>query len=89
MRVKVRTIGEGLHPNELVVEVKTVSGAEQLVVDRRSVNANSVSVGAPLRSDRDNQLVELPRETMSGLWRVWVKSNSLSPDSSAVFATWS
>jgi hypothetical protein len=80
MRIKVRTIGEGLHPSELVIEVKTFDGAERLVVDKRSVSAGSLSVGAPLRRDEDRQLVELPRETTNGLWRVWVKSDSLSPD---------
>jgi hypothetical protein len=80
MRVKVRTIGEGLHPNEVVVELTTLNGVERLVVDRRSVEAKSISVGAPLRRDEGRQLVELPRETMSGLWRVWIKPELLSPD---------
>lgn len=80
MRVKVRTIGKGLHPSEVVVEVQTVGGIEQLVVDKRAVRSNSISVGAPLRWDEGRQLVELPRETTSGQWRIWVKPETLSPD---------
>lgn len=83
MRVKVRTIEKGLHPNEVVVEVQTIGGPERLVVDRRSVKAKSISVGAPLRLDADHHLVELPRETMNGSWRVWVKRESLAPEKTA------
>ena len=32
MQVKIRKIGEGLHPNEIVVQVKTDKGEEALVV---------------------------------------------------------
>jgi hypothetical protein len=80
MRIKVRKIGRGLHPSEVIVEVATVDGSEQLVVDKRSIRADSVAIGAPLRKDEGRQLVELPRETMSGLWRVWVRPETLSPD---------
>jgi hypothetical protein len=86
MRVKVRKIEDGLHPNEVVVEVRTLDGAEQLVVDRRTVEANSLSVGSPLREDGGRHLVELPRETTNGLWRVWVESDALFPDKAVAAA---
>lgn len=73
MRVKVEQVGNGLHPSEVVVSVRTNEGAERLVVDRRSLSSNnSLEVGYPIDS-RDNLfLVELPRETTTGSWRVWV-----------------
>jgi hypothetical protein len=77
LRLKVRKIGEGLHPNDVVVEVETVKGTERLVVDRRAIEANSVSIGMPLRQDKGRILVELPRETMTGAWRVWVRQDAL------------
>lgn len=77
MRLKVRKIGEGLHPNELVVEIETVGGTERLVVDRRAIESRSISIGAPLREERGRVLVELPRETMTGAWRVWVRQDAL------------
>jgi hypothetical protein len=86
MRVKVRKIEEGLHPNEVVVEVSTLNGSERLVVDRRAVESNSLSVGSPLREDGGHHLVELPRETTNGLWRVWVKTGALFPDKSVKVA---
>lgn len=77
MRLKVRKIGEGLHPNDVIVEVETVEGTERLVVDRRAIEANTVSIGMPLREERGRILVELPRETMTGAWRVWVRQAAL------------
>ena len=86
MRVKVQEIGTALHPSERVVEVKTATGKERLIVDRRSIENGSVSVGSPISRKGDLWLVELPRETMAGLWRIWVKANSLVSESSKVRA---
>ena len=80
MRVKVRQIGKALHPSEVVVELQTVSGDERLAVDRESVQENSLSVGWPIAKKKGQYLVELPRETMSGTWRVWVKQNQILPE---------
>jgi len=72
LRLKVKKIREGLHPSEMVVAVNTTSGREELVVDSRSLKDDSLSVGYPVGSNADHLLVELPRETMRGAWRVWV-----------------
>ena len=77
MRLKIRTAGDALHPSETVVEVKTTSGSERLVVDRRAVAANSIYIGAPITRRGDKMMVEIPRETMTGVWRVWVDRRSL------------
>jgi hypothetical protein len=81
MRVKVQEIGAGLHPSEVVVRVRTTTGVENLVVDRRSLSGGTLSVGAPIARRGDAWLIELPRETMSGAWRVWVRRNALTEDS--------
>lgn len=86
MRVKVREVSKGLHPSEVVVEVKTADGPEKLVIDKRAVEANSVSVGSPLGMRGDLYLVELPRETMSGAWRVWVPENQMRAEQKAKVA---
>jgi len=83
MRVKVQEIGHALHPSERVVEVTTASGKERLVVDKRSIDNGSLSVGSPIARAKDFWLVELPRETMSGSWRVWVKPSLLIEDTKA------
>jgi hypothetical protein len=87
MRVKVQEIGAALHPSEVVVQVKTATGTENLIVDKRSIESNSLSIGSPLaRGDNNLVLIELPRESMSGAWRVWVKENSLVQETKKVRA---
>jgi hypothetical protein len=77
MRLKVVTAGNGLHPNETVVIVQTMNGTERLVVPRQSIGNNSIEIGWPVRARDDSFLVELPRETQSGAWRVWVPKNEV------------
>lgn len=76
MRLKVTTIGDGQHPSESVVMLETADGdSEELIVDKRSIRSNTLRIGYPIRRDGDRLLVELPRETLRGLWRVWVKQD--------------
>ena len=87
LRVKVRRIRDGLHPNEVVVGFDTPDGTQEtLVVDRRSLRSDdTLRVGYPVGSDQANRrlLVELPRETMRGQWRVWVSSDSVVKEDEA------
>lgn len=83
LRVKVRTVGKGLHPSEVVVAVQTVDGREELVVDSRSVRNDSIHVGYPVGSEKNLLLVELPRETLTGAWRVWVPEEDVVQDAAA------
>jgi hypothetical protein len=77
MRVKVKEEGGGIHPNELVVSILTRDGPERLVVHRRSIHDGALEIGYPISEDGPHYLVELPRETMWGLWRVWVSKSAL------------
>lgn len=78
MRVLVEDVGGGLHPSETVVEVKTSDGGvERLVVSRRSIRDKSIAIGWPIGEKGDAFLIELPRETDTGAWRVWVKKEQL------------
>ncbi|VIO69281.1 hypothetical protein CI1B_25980 [Bradyrhizobium ivorense] len=80
MRLKVEKIGQGLHPTEVVVGVKTTSGVQQLYIDNDVLAQDStVSVGWPVAQDKSGAtlLVELPGETANGSWRVWVDREDL------------
>jgi hypothetical protein len=78
MRLLVEEIGSGLHPSEVIVSVTVADGSkERLVVSRRSLSHNSIPIGWPITEDGDRVLVELPRETQTGAWRVWVKKDRL------------
>jgi hypothetical protein len=78
-RLKVRRVGEGLHPSEVVFAVATADGPEEEVtVDSRSLSGDTLEVGHPISRSEDRVLVELPRETMRGAWRVWVPADALT-----------
>jgi len=77
-RLQVRRIGEGLHPSEVVVEVTTVDGAqEEVLVDNQSLRDDALEIGYPVATDGDRALVELPRETARGSWRLWVPTSAM------------
>lgn len=80
MRIEVNQIGGGLHPEEVVVSVATREGSAELAVDRSSLKGTSISVGWPVGQEGDFYLVELPRETFQGYWRVWVPKSSVTRD---------
>lgn len=71
-RVKIQKIGKGMHSSEVVVGVATADGGrEDLIVDQRSLMNNMMLVGSVARK-KNQILIELPQESLRGLWRVWV-----------------
>ncbi|MGU3537657.1 hypothetical protein [Methylobacterium sp. A54F] len=80
MRVAVTEVGLGLHPEEVVVCVATRDGDAKLAVDREALLGKTLRIGYPVEREGDFYLIELPRETFQGAWRVWVPEESLSPD---------
>lgn len=73
MLIKVELVAEGPGPSEAVVSIRTIDEAtEEVVLSRRILHDGLVDVGEPLMARNGAYLVELPRETMSGRWRVWV-----------------
>ena len=81
MFVKCTVLAEGPGPSEMVVSIKTVDGHdEQVLLSRRSIIDDYIRVGAVLDRDGGNVLVELPRETSSGRWRVWVSEANVRDD---------
>jgi hypothetical protein len=76
MRVKVTRVAAGPGPSEEVVAIKADEGSEEVVVYSRSLRDDSLPVGA-IRRRNGSWLVELPRETLSGKWRLWVPRSEL------------
>jgi len=83
MRLKVKELGEGLHPSEMYVSVETKDGPQELAVDPSSVHASTLIVGWPVEKRGSYLLVELPRPTSVGARRVWVPKDDLIPEKSA------
>lgn len=78
MRLKVETTGKGLHTSEVLVKVTTSNGIERLVVSERAIDNNQIVIGWPIRTKENLYLVELPSETQSGAWRVWVNRDQVT-----------
>ena len=77
-QIKIAVLGEGQHPSERMVAVTTADGSrENVMVDRRSIDNDTIDVGYPVASEADRYLIELPRETTTGQWRVWVKQSDV------------
>jgi len=83
MRLKVKNASEGLHPSETFVEVETRNGAEELAIAADSLRNGSLPVGWPVGKSGDYLLVELPRPTVRGVSRVWVRKEDLIPEKRA------
>ncbi len=78
MRLQVTRISEGPGPGEVVIEVTTISGAmEQVVVHVLGMVGDTIDVGYPLASNEEQRLIELPRESESGKWRLWVPQSAM------------
>jgi hypothetical protein len=62
----------------VLVEITTATGhTEEMIVDARSLDAEDIEVGQPISRRNGHTLVELPRETMSGRWRIWVDNSQV------------
>lgn len=78
MRLQIRKISDGPGPGEVVVEVTTMTGAtEQVVVHVTGMVGDTIDVGYPLASSEEQRLIELPRESVSGKWRLWVPQSAI------------
>lgn len=78
MLLKVAVTGLGLHPSERVISISTAEGVQEIVVNESSIRQGTIEIGNPITSHgKDLHLVELPTETNSGAWRVWVRSDQI------------
>ena len=80
MNLMVEEVGRGLHPNEAVIAVRTESGVDRLVVPRQAIVGGLLQVGYPIKTRGEFYLIERPRETQSGAWRVWVPKSQFVPE---------
>lgn len=78
-RVRCEHVMNGPGPNEQVVKVQEAGGNWEEIV----TNADRVYDGrletSPIMTDGGNVLVELPRESASGKWRLWVPEANTRP----------
>lgn len=72
-------VEEGLIPSEVVAYIQTVDGNEEEVTLASSLVVDKTIVVSLIHKEPDRSLVELPRETATGKWRIWVPNTILQP----------
>lgn len=81
MLVKCEMIAEGPGPSEAIVGILTVEGhREEVVISKRVFHQGTMNVGFPLNHDKNQYLIELPRESASGRWRIWIPESEVVND---------
>jgi hypothetical protein len=79
MRVKVEATAKSRLPSETVVTIATTAGSEDVIVHSSQVTDEGMEVGfIGAEEEGDCVLVELPRETLLGRWRVWVPRSAIA-----------
>lgn len=80
MLVRSHQVSAGPGPSEAIVEIDTRNGKEEVIISSSLVRNGLIDIGSPLGRDGTYLLVELPRETSSGKWRVWVSTDAVSSE---------
>jgi hypothetical protein len=71
------TVSEGLMPSESIARIETADGKSEVVsVSSRNIQDNKL-VAFEIGRSGGRVLVELPRESASGRWRIWVKESAI------------
>jgi len=78
-RVKAR-IERGSTKSERIAYITTAEGVRAEVLLSAAQTGSNHILAAEVARDNNNVLIELPQETSSGYWRVWVKKNQLIPE---------
>ena len=78
MRIKIKTVMEGPGPSEKIVAIPVHGGGEEeVILPKALVRNDTIEVGEIGRSN-GSILVELPQETASGSWRLWIDMGTLA-----------
>lgn len=80
--LRIKRLGTGMHPREVIVAVETRGGLEQVAVFDNLLSGEGMQIGYPLDEADGYFLMELPSETAKGVWRVWVKREDVFSDAS-------
>lgn len=77
MRLRCSVLGHGPGPSETIVEIKTTDGRVEVVVDDGLIHDDALIIRRVVERSKNKALVELPEESTTGRWRVWVSESAL------------
>ncbi|MGB2866675.1 MAG: hypothetical protein WBC05_25315 [Sedimentisphaerales bacterium] len=75
-RVKARIV-RGANKSERIAYITTAEGIRAEVLLSAAQTGSNHILAAEVARDNNNVLIELPQETSSGYWRVWVNKNQI------------
>ena len=76
MRIRAYKVREGPQLGQIVIAVITADRRkETVIIDQHALKDGTIDVGRPIGRAKDRVLVELPRQTTSGIWRVWISGD--------------
>ena len=77
-RVGVKKVMDGPGPDETIISIAIKGGGEEEVILPKSfVQDDTVEVGR-VGGNNDSVLIELPQESATGSWRLWVDPGMLA-----------
>lgn len=78
IKVATNSVVDGLMPAEKIARIEVAGGdIEEVSVSVHDISADNKLMALEIGRREDNVLVELPRESASGRWRIWVKANAV------------
>ena len=82
MHIRCYVLGPGPGPSERIVRIETVDGdevsSEEVVVDEGFLQNSELVIRRVVERRQNKALVELPQESATGRWRLWVKESALA-----------
>lgn len=68
----------GFTPNEKIVRIQGADGRfDEVIVSRQNIKGDKLLASEIGRDDKGKVLIELPRESTSGRWRMWVNASAI------------
>ena len=75
VKVSTSSISDGLMPAEKIAYIEVASGhIEEVSVSADDISPDNKLMASEIGRQGGNVLVELPRESASGRWRIWVNA---------------
>jgi hypothetical protein len=86
MWVKCKELMTGIGPSDVLIGIETTDGLEEVILSNRLFNGQAVDVGPPIADEKDRYLIELPRESVKGRWRLWIDKSEIQSYNTIVAA---
>lgn len=75
IKVSTNSVVDGLMPAEKIAYIQIAGGGiEEISVSADDISADNKLMASFIGKEGERVLVELPRESASGRWRIWVNA---------------